>query len=57
MKNNKIEAENPYMNEAIKEALEGISRGHGGPFGAVIVKDGVIIGRGHNRVLKDHDLY
>ncbi len=46
-----IEAENPYMKEAISEALEGIYNGHGGPFGCVIVKDGKIVGRGHNRVL------
>ena len=46
---------NRFMSEAIKEALEGISRGHGGPFGCVIVKDGEIVGRGHNRVLADKD--
>ncbi len=46
-----IEAENPFMKEAIAEALEGIYNGHGGPFGCVIVKDGRIVGRGHNRVL------
>ena len=40
-----------YMREAIKEAREGIRNGHGGPFGSVIVRDGTIIGRGHNRVL------
>ena len=50
-----IEAGDPYMTEAISEALDGISKGHGGPFGCVIVKDGEIIGRGHNRVLIDHD--
>ena len=45
-----------YMSEAIKEAYEGINHGHGGPFGAVIVdKDGEIIGRGHNQVMKQHD--
>ena len=27
----------------------------GGPFGAVIVKDGVVIARGHNTVIKDAD--
>lgn len=43
------------MNEAIKEAYLGINNKHGGPFGTVIVKDGKIIGRGHNRVLVDHD--
>ena len=48
-------AEDPYMAEAIEEALEGITRHDGGPFGCVIVKDGMIIGRGHNRVLADKD--
>jgi len=37
-----------YMDEALKEAYEGINNNHGGPFGSVIVKDGKIIGRGHN---------
>ena len=50
-----VRAENPYMTEAIREALEGISLGHGGPFGCVIVKDGKIVGRGHNMVLKNCD--
>lgn len=44
-----------FMDEALKEAYEGINNGHGGPFGAVIVKDGKIVGRGHNRVLLKHD--
>lgn len=43
------------MNSAIAEAMEGIEKGHGGPFGSVIVKDGRIVGRGHNRVLSDND--
>ena len=29
--------------------------GHGGPFGAVVVKDGKIVGRGHNEVIKNND--
>ncbi len=48
-------AENQYMEIAIQEAREGIHLGHGGPFGSVIVKDGVIIARGHNRVLLNCD--
>lgn len=43
------------MDIAIAEAMEGIEKGHGGPFGSVIVKDGRIVGRGHNRVLSDND--
>ena len=46
---------NPYMKIAISEAEDGIRAGHGGPFGSVIVKDGEIVGRGHNRVLVSHD--
>lgn len=48
-------AENSFMNEALKEAYEGIKAHHGGPFGCVIVKNGKIIGRGHNRVLLNND--
>ena len=44
-----------YMNEAIKEADYGITNGHGGPFGCVIVKDGKILGRGHNQVVANND--
>jgi len=39
------------MKLAIEEAKTGIALKHGGPFGAVVIRDGVIIGRGHNRVL------
>ena len=46
---------NAYMKEAIAEAENGIKAGEGGPFGSVIVKDGKIIGRGHNQVLKNQD--
>lgn len=46
---------NKFMDIAIKEAREGISKGHGGPFGAVIVKDGVIIATGHNHVVENND--
>ena len=37
-----------FMAEAIKEARKGLKEG-GIPIGAVLVKDGKIIGRGHNR--------
>ena len=44
-----------YMKEALKEAYTGIENGHGGPFGSVVVKEGEIVGRGHNRVLYKKD--
>ncbi len=50
-----VSAHNPYMQMAIDEALDGIGKGHGGPFGCVIVKDGKVIGRGHNRVVLNND--
>ncbi|MBQ9474553.1 MAG: nucleoside deaminase [Bacteroidales bacterium] len=43
------------MAQAIAEARIGIKDGHGGPFGAVVVRDGKIVGRGHNMVLASHD--
>ena len=46
---------NTYMKVAIQEAKKGIKGGHGGPFGAVIVKNGEIIGKGHNKVLSKLD--
>ena len=46
---------NKYMRMAINEAKKGIRNGHGGPFGAVIVKDGVVVGKGHNQVVKNND--
>lgn len=44
-----------FMQEALKEALKGIKAKDGGPFGAVIVKDGKIIAKAHNQVLKNND--
>ena len=46
---------NKYMRMAINEAKKGIRNGHGGPFGAVIVKDGEVIAKGHNQVVKNND--
>lgn len=44
-----------YMRMAIQEAYDGINKKDGGPFGCVIVKDGKVVGRGHNMVLKNND--
>lgn len=46
---------NKYMEEAVKEAYKGIRNGDGGPFGAVIVKNGKIVGKGHNCVVSHKD--
>jgi len=44
-----------FMEMAVAEAEAGIRAGDGGPFGAVIVKDGEAVATGHNRVLKNND--
>jgi guanine deaminase len=44
-----------YLLEAVKLAKSGMETGEGGPFGCVIVKDELIVGRGHNRVLATND--
>ena len=45
------------MHEAVLESKKNEANDYqdGGPFGAVIVKDGEIIARGHNSVIKDND--
>ena len=40
---------------AIEEARSAIRSMEGGPFGAVIVREGRVIGTGHNTVLATHD--
>ena len=44
-----------FMREAIRLSLENMRSGKGGPFGAVIVKDGKIIARGFNQVTSSND--
>jgi tRNA(Arg) A34 adenosine deaminase TadA len=46
---------NKFLKIALQEAKEGMFSGEGGPFGAVIVKDGKVISKSHNTVLKDND--
>lgn len=43
-----------FMRAAIKEAKKGQDEG-GLPIGAVLVKDGEIIGRGHNKRVQEND--
>lgn len=50
------EREKEFMHEAIKlSRVASIEKKTGGVFGAVIVKDGKIIGRGYNQVIKNND--
>ena len=44
-----------FLLEAIKEAHKGMREGKGGPFGAVVVKNGKIIARGCNQVTSTND--
>ena len=44
-----------FMLKATSEADNNLQTNEGGPFGAVVVKDDKIVGKGHNRVLINHD--
>ena len=47
--------EERFMQRAIELAIENVRSGRGGPFGAVIVKDGAVIAEGTNRVTASND--
>lgn len=44
-----------FMKEAIRLSENNVAEGKGGPFGAVVVKDGKIIARGVNQVTTNND--
>lgn len=44
-----------YLEEAVRMALENVRRGRGGPFGALVVREGSIVGRGVNMVTSMRD--
>ncbi len=44
-----------FMERAVELSLKGSSEGKGGPFGAVIVKNGKIIGEAYNQVTSTND--
>ena len=46
---------NKYMKVAKELSEENLITNVGGPFGACVVRNGEIIGKGSNRVLKDND--
>lgn len=43
-----------WLSQAVRLAVQNVADG-GGPFGAVIVRDGVELGAGQNRVTRDND--
>ncbi len=47
--------QNRFMERAIALSLENVHSGRGGPFAAVVVKDGRIIAEGTNRVTSTND--
>ncbi len=47
--------EETFMNEAIALSKKSLTNNFGGPFGCVIVKDDVIVGRGYNQVTSNND--
>ncbi|MBK8702952.1 MAG: nucleoside deaminase [Saprospiraceae bacterium] len=49
------DAKTGFMLSAIQLAREGMLRNQGGPFGALVIKDGQIIGRGNNQVTSSND--
>ncbi|MDB6112017.1 MAG: cytidine/deoxycytidylate deaminase family protein [Pedosphaera sp.] len=44
-----------FMQEAIRLSIQRMRQGQGGPFGAVVVRKGKIIGRGWNQVTSSND--
>lgn len=51
----KTENHNEFMKKAIELARKNFDELNGGPFGAIIVKDNTIVGKGYNHVIKNND--
>ena len=50
------ETDKKFMQRAIELANEGVQANAGGPFGAVVVLDGKIVGEGYNKVTSTSQL-
>jgi guanine deaminase len=48
-------AHQAFMRRAIRLSIQMMRRGQGGPFGAIVVKEGRIVGRGYNLVTSSND--
>ncbi|MGV7106166.1 nucleoside deaminase [Flavobacterium sp. U410] len=44
-----------FITEAVELSRNGMNNNEGGPFGAIIVKDGKVVGKGNNRVTSSND--
>jgi tRNA(Arg) A34 adenosine deaminase TadA len=53
--NRDLDKEAEFMREAIRLSIANVEEAKGGPFGAVVVKDGKIIARGANCVTNTND--
>jgi guanine deaminase len=47
--------DNPFMARAIQLSIDNVNSGRGGPFGAVVVKDGSVIAESANQVTSTND--
>lgn len=50
-----MEDKKKFMRQAIQLSIDSMRAGNGGPFGAIIVKDGKVIAKGSNRVTSTND--
>jgi tRNA(Arg) A34 adenosine deaminase TadA len=55
MTDNNTKEDHKFMLKAIEFAQKGMDNNEGGPFGAIIVKDGKIVGKGNNKVTSTND--
>ena len=51
----KMQGNPKFMQQAIRLATDNVTSGRGGPFGAVVVKDGKVIATGTNQVTASND--
>lgn len=49
------DADEEFLEKAIELSRKGMLQGNGGPFGCVVVKNGKIVGEGHNMVTSTND--
>jgi tRNA(Arg) A34 adenosine deaminase TadA len=50
-----MEEQKKFMREAIRISMENVASANGGPYGAIIVQNGIIIASGSNKVTSIND--